>query len=321
MSAFPAAAYQDLYRKGRVLAPGYRECRARYALIKPLLAKLRRPFTVLDIGTAQGYFAEWIATDFGARVLAIDAKASPHFVGGSPRVTYRTQRLTAADLAALGTFDVVLALSVLHHCTDWRAILAALPAMARARLIIETPNPAERLKQAVARADLAAIDKAVRALGKPIGTAPAVHQRTIARPIVLARSARLVLTGIVETGNGNHSRFAPKFAKRLGKILGYQPFPGSLNVRVTSDVNVVARLGTPAAQYVDRRSVWGGKHACDYQYWPARLVTASGAVQGHAMRPGKRGHGPDSIEFLAAVKLRDALTLADGDAVTLEVGA
>jgi CTP-dependent riboflavin kinase len=52
-----------------------------------------------------------------------------------------------------------------------------------------------------------------------------------------------------------------------------------------------------------------------YWFWPAWL----NGRPVHALDPAGRGHGPDSVEVVAPVRLRDRLGLVDGDTVTLEV--
>jgi CTP-dependent riboflavin kinase len=72
-------------------------------------------------------------------------------------------------------------------------------------------------------------------------------------------------------------------------------------------------------EYVDGQRRRGGRKGGDYQIWHARVEGYDGPA--HVMRPGVRGHGRDVLEVWAPVKLRDALSLSDGDPIALRVGA
>jgi CTP-dependent riboflavin kinase len=269
------------------------------------------------LGTAQGYFAERIAHDFGARVLALDATASPAW-RKHRLVAYRVRRVTAENLAALGSFDVVLALSVLHHCPDWPTILEQLPALARRWLVLEVPNPRERLRVAPARGDLAGLHRAVAALGgKVLSMTGGVYDRRLLRELRAVPGRPLALRGVVTAGSGRHSVFSKRFRGRLKDEIGYRMALGSLNVKLEGVEQIRPLLGPPALRFVHRRKVDGVVTGCEYFYWPARF----GAVAGHVMIPGARGHGPDCLELVAPVHLRTTLGLQDGDVLPIEVGA
>lgn len=113
--------YQDTWLHGKLLAKGYRECAARYDAVKAICSTLRPNFQVLDIGANMCYFGIRLTEDFPqCSVLAFE---SDHFelrqehvkANGNPRVELHKKRLQVSDLAFLGRFDVILALSVLHH--------------------------------------------------------------------------------------------------------------------------------------------------------------------------------------------------------------
>ena len=101
-------------------------------------------------------------------------------------------------------------------------------------------------------------------------------------------------TGIVTDGGGNCSRLmAATDLDRDYQVLGYRPFPGSLNLNVRPDVfGQVAAL--PSVEAVEET------------YWPVRV----GDVDCHAKR------WRNQFELVAPFKLRDHLGLANGDTVT-----
>jgi 2-polyprenyl-3-methyl-5-hydroxy-6-metoxy-1,4-benzoquinol methylase len=130
--------YQDVWVKGRRIIKGERDCEGRYAAIRHELRRLGFPgkngdrsFTVLDIGAASGYFSFRLAEEFNARVTMIES--SPAIVkwwkkNDNPNVALIRRAVTARELLEMAKrerYDVVLALSVLHHFPDFeRAVLA-----------------------------------------------------------------------------------------------------------------------------------------------------------------------------------------------------
>ena len=301
------------------MSQGYRECARRYDVVRAELEGLRRPFTVLDLGAHSGYFSFRLAEDFGARCTAVDdylglTKLAEQ--NNDPRVTVIRRRLGVSEVKALGGFDVVLALSVLHHVDHWRWMLATIRGLARSRVIVETPDPTEKLRVAKNRLALGAIDNGLQTLGRRIGQSTGVWERDCVRPIYALPGKKLVVPGWVFTGGGNHSTFAPRFSEQLSEVIGYSPFPGSLNIR-TRGLDVHSALGPPAVDFQDESRPGRGRKGGDYQLWPASL----GGIECHALVPGVRHHGTDTVEVVAPVHLRTELGLEDESEVALEVGA
>lgn len=117
--------YQDKWVKGQVIQKGQRECESRYEAIKQVCSQFTRPFSVLDIGANAGYFSFRLATDFpNATVIMIEGNDDEaHLLdlccqNNLPNIIYLNKRLSLSelqDLADCEFFDVVLALSVIHH--------------------------------------------------------------------------------------------------------------------------------------------------------------------------------------------------------------
>lgn len=113
--------YQDTWLHGKLIANGYRECASRYEAVKAICVNMRPNFQVLDIGANMCYFGIRLTEDFPqCSVLAFE---SDHFelrqqhvkANGNPRLQLQRKRLQVHDLELLGRFDLILALSVLHH--------------------------------------------------------------------------------------------------------------------------------------------------------------------------------------------------------------
>ena len=139
--------YQDQRLHGVTIDKGQRDCATRYALIKAALPPWTRPFTMLDLGAAQGYFGLRFAEDhpYCCAVMIDDgpdlqrmlaANALPFTIGLQKRLTEQDLE----DIADCEHLDVVLALNFLHHCSDPGRALRAVLRMGE-EIFIEVPGP------------------------------------------------------------------------------------------------------------------------------------------------------------------------------------
>ena len=109
----------------------------RWAHIAP---SLRPGDRVLDYGAAEGHYAA-AAAALGCQVVAIDDVRLPTRL--PDRVIPVRRRVAPDELVQFGMFDVVLALSVLHHLERWREGWEAVLAVTRRHLFVEVPHPDE----------------------------------------------------------------------------------------------------------------------------------------------------------------------------------
>lgn len=115
--------YQDSWLNGKVIEKGGRECAKRYEIIKGFCETLPQPFSVLDIGSNMNYFGLRLTSDFNCRVVAFEfhqfeMRAKLVRDSGNKRLMFLKRKLQLEDmetLAACAKFDLVLALSVIHH--------------------------------------------------------------------------------------------------------------------------------------------------------------------------------------------------------------
>lgn len=134
-------SYQDTWKDGQTVAQGDRECAERYEIVRQFCAQYTRPFTVLDIGAAQGYFGARLTEDFpDCTVVSIEKEAPPADI--PERVIWLNREFIAADFWTLGQvehFDVVLAMSVVHHFdSEPHHVISAMQSLGD-HLIIEIP--------------------------------------------------------------------------------------------------------------------------------------------------------------------------------------
>lgn len=125
--------YQDIWINGAVGAPGIRECESRYKLIRHVAERWTRPFTVLDVGANLGYFSIRLVEDFPyCTVVACEGQYSWWLRNilernWADRVILLDHTFTRAELDTLAEvehFDLVLAMSVMHHFDgEWDDIL------------------------------------------------------------------------------------------------------------------------------------------------------------------------------------------------------
>lgn len=124
--------YQDVWVRGHVVSRGQRDCENRYKHIRAYLEKLEQPLKVLDIGANVGYFSFRIAEDFNAQVTMIEANDFILDVlrkNNNANVKLIKKRINVSDLqqlAAANHYDVVLALSIVHHFDNYRAVIESI---------------------------------------------------------------------------------------------------------------------------------------------------------------------------------------------------
>ena len=129
------------------------------------------------------------------------------------------------------------------------------------------------------------------------------------------------LTGSVTSGmgEGRHYITLSGYMEQFRAKLGYEPFPGTLNIDLTEDsVRARARLGTIDPITIDGWEDDERTYGPAYCY-PATLVGGERYEPAHVITPERTHHGDDHLEIIAPDRLRDALALEDGSEVTVRV--
>jgi riboflavin kinase len=133
--------------------------------------------------------------------------------------------------------------------------------------------------------------------------------------------ASVELTGTVTSGmgEGRHYITLSGYMEQFVAKLGYEPFPGTLNINLTEEsVRARARLGTVDPITIDGWEDDERTYGPAYCY-PATLVANDTYEPAHVITPERTHHGDDQLELIAPDKLRDALALEDGTEVTVRV--
>jgi CTP-dependent riboflavin kinase len=126
------------------------------------------------------------------------------------------------------------------------------------------------------------------------------------------------IIGRLTTGSGQGKHFTQLDWARQQFLdkLGIDPFPGTINLIVddSESMKVWNRLkGTPGIR-IDNPN--DGPHDCDARCYP---VSIGGEIDAAIVLPEVAGYPPVQIEIIAAMGVRDALDIDDGDSLRLEV--
>ncbi len=124
-----------------------------------------------------------------------------------------------------------------------------------------------------------------------------------------------VFSGMKE---GAYYMSRPGYMMGFKEVLGYIPFPGTLNLRVRGeDVSKIREWRRRVRPKVVPGFVEAGRTFGDVEVLP---VVLNGSVEAHAIFPLRRHYGDDVLEIIHPESLRIKLNVKDGDivAVTLK---
>lgn len=129
------------------------------------------------------------------------------------------------------------------------------------------------------------------------------------------------LSGAVTSGmgEGRHYITLSGYAEQFVEKLGYEPFPGTLNIDLTKkSVRARSRLGTIDPVTIDGWENDERTYGPAYCY-PATVLAGESYEPAHVITPERTHHGDDHLEIIAPDRLREALSIEDGDEVTVRV--
>jgi riboflavin kinase len=135
--------------------------------------------------------------------------------------------------------------------------------------------------------------------------------------IFSSESHSLELEGNILSGLGEGQYYVniPGYRKQFEEKLCFSPFPGTLNIKISGNsLTVLNRLlELPAVQiegFRDGKRTFGGGRC-----YPVSVRGMEAAV----IAPERTHYPSDLIEIIAPVKLRDTLSLKDGDSVVIHI--
>jgi riboflavin kinase len=124
---------------------------------------------------------------------------------------------------------------------------------------------------------------------------------------------RIKLSGTVFSSRGNGKKFLelPWVKQQITEKLGFAPYPGTLNVKLSKE-NAKRRkllVNAPSAK------IYPASGYCNGALFKAFIGTLECAI----VVPEVAGYPKDVLEIIAAVNLREQLQLKDGSEVTVTV--
>jgi riboflavin kinase len=129
----------------------------------------------------------------------------------------------------------------------------------------------------------------------------------------------LEIKGKVVSGLGEGRLFLslPYYRESFKKILGFEPYPGTLNILIYDKLSLMNRILLDVSKHLlipefkDKDRVLGA-----VKVYPANINNISPAA---VVIPLRTTHPKSVIEIVSPYKLREVLRLEDGNDVTIEV--
>ncbi|AFL94344.1 putative transcription regulator, MarR family 1 [Thermococcus cleftensis] len=123
-----------------------------------------------------------------------------------------------------------------------------------------------------------------------------------------------VIIGEVISGIGEGAYYVRQYSRLIREYLGFDPYPGTLNVRVLFPKTVFDAL-CGVRPVILPGFVKDGRTFGDVKAYRVRI----GEVEGAIVIPSRTVHPPKIAEIVAPVYLREKLDLNDGDRITIRV--
>ena len=123
-----------------------------------------------------------------------------------------------------------------------------------------------------------------------------------------------VIVGEVVSGLGEGAYYVRQYAPLIREYLGFEPYPGTLNVRVLFPKTVFDALCN-ARPVIIPGFTREGRTFGDVKAYRVRIDGVEGAI----VIPSRTVHPPKIAEIVAPVNLRKKLGLNDGDRIRIEV--
>jgi len=132
------------------------------------------------------------------------------------------------------------------------------------------------------------------------------------------QSRAYTLSGTVVSGigEGKYYMSLPAYKQQFKSVLGFQPYPGTLNIRL-SPSSITVRKKIDALDWIRIKGFsTDGRTFGDARCIPCRIDTIACGI----VVPGRTHYPEDIIEVIAPIALRRKLGVEDTDNVSVEVG-
>ncbi|RLE81853.1 MAG: riboflavin kinase [Thermoprotei archaeon] len=128
----------------------------------------------------------------------------------------------------------------------------------------------------------------------------------------------IILRGVAVSGLGEGAYYVtiPYYYEQFKERLGFSPYPGTFNVKLTKDSTKMKQLllytpGIEIEGYYDGKRMYGGVKCF--------RVVINNEIKGALLLIERTHHEPDIVEIIAPVCIRSTLGLSDGDFVVIKV--
>jgi riboflavin kinase len=129
----------------------------------------------------------------------------------------------------------------------------------------------------------------------------------------------VTLEGIVFTGLGEGAYYVskPDYKKQIREKLGFEPYPGTLNIKLSSDYDIKTRMELEAYPAIE---VTGFQNE-DRSFGTVKCYPAviGGKVKGALVTAMRSHYDASVLEIIAPLCLRKQLSLKDGHKVKVEI--
>jgi riboflavin kinase len=117
-------------------------------------------------------------------------------------------------------------------------------------------------------------------------------------------------------GEGKYYMELDGYKKQFKKKLGFTPYPGTLNLKLKSEVDIRGRQILQDTQGIEIEGFKSGERTFGaVKCFMAKIDGVKGAV----IIPMRTHHGFNTLEIIAPEKIRDKIGLNEGDEVTVKV--
>jgi riboflavin kinase len=122
-----------------------------------------------------------------------------------------------------------------------------------------------------------------------------------------------MMEGKIRSGRGEGKKYIGMevYQKAFQEILGYRPFPGTLNLEVDEEEREKFEKRTESEEITDVYR--DGDRLSDVDVFPCRIE----GIECAALNLEKTDHPYSILEVVAPVELREKLSLEDGDTVRI----
>lgn len=117
-------------------------------------------------------------------------------------------------------------------------------------------------------------------------------------------------------GEGKYYMELSGYKKQFKKVLGFTPYPGTLNLKLNSEVDIRGRQILQDLKGIEVEGFTSG----DRTFGAVKCFMAKiDGVEGAVIIPMRTHHGVNTLEIIAPENIRDKIGLNDGDEITVKV--